>query len=497
MTKSVPFYIKQQEAIIGLLALAALYLASLHDYLLFHSIAELFSTAVAYAIFAIAWNARRFYRNAFILVIGVASIFVGSLGLFHALAYKGMGVFPGDSANPATQFWIAARGLFALSLLTASLLLGRKLKVMALFLSYTLITGLLLCSILVWRIFPICYIDGPGGGLTPIKIWLEYVICLVLLVGLFLLWKKRAEFDPDVFLFLVAAFILSIAAEIAFTCYASVYSRANMLGHIFIIASYYSLYKGIVQVALSRPYDLLFRELKQQHKALLKSRRLQEQMTQFLVHDLRSPLSSIMISLNSLGKGQEGELTPGDRQLADAAIASGIWMLTLLNALLDSARIENGELPVQMQEVTLGELIEWAVEQTAIWARLFRIEVQVEGEGAIRIRTDLELTRRILVNLLSNGLKYSPAGSTVVLRTTLTEEYGINFSITDRGSGIPEEWRDKVFDRFAASEASETGLAGYGLGLSFCKLAVEAQGGRIWLDSEMGKGTTVSFELPQ
>ena len=108
--------------------LVGLYATSLHSYLLFHALAEMFSVVVACSIFVLAWNTRRFLDNACLLILGIAYLFVGGIDLLHTLAYKGMGVFPRRGADLPTQLWIAARYLEAVSLLIAPCLLSRKLN---------------------------------------------------------------------------------------------------------------------------------------------------------------------------------------------------------------------------------------------------------------------------------------------------------------------------------------------------------------------------------
>jgi signal transduction histidine kinase len=248
------------------LILSGLYLTSLYNYLLFHSLSEIFSIVVACGIFMIAWNSRQFLENNYLLFIGIAYLFVGGLDLLHTLAYKGMGVFQGDSANLPTQLWMAARYMESLSLLVAPLALGRKLKSRFVVIGYSLVFFILLASIFHWRIFPDCFVEGVG--LTPFKKWSEYIICLVLAISVVLVVKKKKEFDKVVLQLLVASILLTIAAELAFTFYISVYGISNLFGHFCKILSFYLIYKAIIQTGLTKPYDLLFRNLKQSEEAL-------------------------------------------------------------------------------------------------------------------------------------------------------------------------------------------------------------------------------------
>jgi PAS domain S-box-containing protein len=248
------------------LALSGLYLTSLYSYLLFHSLSEIFSIVVACGIFMITWNSRQFLDNDYFLLVGIAYLFVGGVDLLHMLAYKGMGVFQGYGANLPTQLWILARYIESLSFLIAPLVLGRKLRSSWVLFGYFLVVVILLTSIFHWRIFPVCFVEGVG--LTPFKKISEYIICLILVGSVILLLRKHKEFDKVVLKLLVASILLTIAAELAFTFYISVYGISNLFGHFCKIISFYLIYKAIIETGLAKPYSLLFRDLKQSENAL-------------------------------------------------------------------------------------------------------------------------------------------------------------------------------------------------------------------------------------
>ncbi len=183
--------------LIWLLAFLFLYLGSRYNYLLFHSLAELFSIIIAFAIFAIAWNSCRFMTNDYLIFLGTAFLFVSGIDTVHTLAYKGMAGFMGcNTSDLATQLWISARYLESLSLLAAPLFIHRKLRVKSTLSVYTLITALLMASIFYWRIFPFCFIDGVG--LTPFKVASEYIISFILLCSISLLLRNRKEFGGGI-----------------------------------------------------------------------------------------------------------------------------------------------------------------------------------------------------------------------------------------------------------------------------------------------------------
>jgi len=247
--------------LLGMFLLLGLWATSLYSYLLFHSLAELFSIVVACGIFMLAWNSRKVAKNDYLLFLGIAYLFIGTLDLIHTLAYKGMGIFQGYNTNLSAQLWIAARYLESLSLLLAPLLIGRKLKASAVFLGYSIATVVLLGSMFYWPVFPVCFVEGVG--LTAFKKVSEYIISSLLLASGVLLFRKRHTFERSVLHLLIASIGVTIASELAFTLYSDPYGLANLIGHYLKIVSFYLIYKAIVETGLARPFALLLRDIKQ------------------------------------------------------------------------------------------------------------------------------------------------------------------------------------------------------------------------------------------
>jgi len=248
------------------LVLGALYMTSLYSYLLFHTFAEIFSTAVAFAIFLLLWNVRRSMDNSYLLFVGVAYLFVGALDLLHTLAYKGMGVFGGYQEDLPTQLWVGVRYMQSISLLVAPFLLGKRLNVNFVIAAYTLASSLLLGAIFYWEVFPICFV--PGKGLTPFKVLSEYVISVILLAAIALLANKRDRFDPPVLRFLVLSIVFTIGSELIFTLYVDVHGFFSLIGHFFKIIAFYCIYKAIVEQGVAKPLEVFFRDLKLSERAL-------------------------------------------------------------------------------------------------------------------------------------------------------------------------------------------------------------------------------------
>ncbi len=239
-------------------------------YLLFHSLAEMTSAAIGVSLFLVFWNAREFLRNNYLLVIGIAYLFVAALDLLHALAYSGMGVFRTAGSNLATQLWVIARGLEAVSLVAAPLLLGRRIRAGALLTVYALVTAAALATVFVLDVFPVCF-DDAAGRLTPFKIAAEYVICVLLVLAGILLLRRKQHFDRTVIRRLLLALLATINAEVLFTVYGDPYGLPNMLGHLLKLLSFYMVYKALIETGLTKPYGVLFHTLRESQEATRQS----------------------------------------------------------------------------------------------------------------------------------------------------------------------------------------------------------------------------------
>lgn len=233
--------------------------------------------------------------------------------------------------------------------------------------------------------------------------------------------------------------------------------------------------------------------------ALKAARVRQEELTQFIVHDLRAPLANVITGLQILQEISSNTMDEAQKTLVDMGILASDRMLTLINSLLDLARLENGRMPLNPKQSDVKNVVESAIKQVSAWAA--RSHITLVSELAPHVETvymDPDLTLRVLINLISNAIKFSQPNSAITVRVVPAEADSLlAFSVADQGRGIPKEWADKVFDKFVQVEARRAGsTVGSGLGLTFCRLAIEAQGGRISLESEVDKGTIITFTLP-
>lgn len=222
---------------------------------------------------------------------------------------------------------------------------------------------------------------------------------------------------------------------------------------------------------------------------LRETRRQQDELINFIIHDLRSPIASAITGLTTLEQ-HSPDLQETDREMVQLALVSNRRALNLVNSILDVAKMESGSMPVRWQVAPIEPLVDDVLSHLALWAQShsIRLDKQISVETA---ELDVDLTSRILANLLSNALKYSPDGSTI---RVLCEPFhgGVRFQVEDEGPGIPADQIDHIFEPFGQVEGTQGGT---GLGLTFCRLAAHAQRGKIGVKSQLGKGTQFWFTV--
>jgi signal transduction histidine kinase len=254
-----------KTVIFCVLVLPVIYFISRQNYNLFHILVDGVSIVIAASAFTITWNSRRLVDNNYFLYVGIAFLFFAFLTLMHVLGNKNMGVLP-EYGNLGPAFYIAGRYLLSVSLLVAPFFVNRKLNTSLMYAVYSLVTLLLVLSILYWKIFPVCIVEGVG--LTPFKIVSDYIICLILLGSIGTLLIHRKSFDFGVLGLIVSSTILSIATGLAFTLYSDPFGISNMVGHLFQIGSFYLIYLAFIETSLTQPQKILYRKLKQNEERL-------------------------------------------------------------------------------------------------------------------------------------------------------------------------------------------------------------------------------------
>ena len=224
---------------------------------------------------------------------------------------------------------------------------------------------------------------------------------------------------------------------------------------------------------------------------------LRDDLTGMIVHDLRTPLTSLLSGLQALRF--VGGREPAEQEILDNAIGGGETLLGMINDLLDISKWESGSLVLDRQAVQPADVIEYALAQTAPLARRNGLRVARNIPPDLpAVEADRDLLRRSLTNLLGNAVKFTPRGGIVTVSAAHDPAEGaVVFAVGDTGEGIPAHQVRRIFDKFGQVESRKAGRKmSTGLGLTFCKLVAEAHGGRIWVESKLGKGSRFQFTIP-
>ena len=222
---------------------------------------------------------------------------------------------------------------------------------------------------------------------------------------------------------------------------------------------------------------------------------LRNDLISMIYHDLRSPLANIVSSLDVLETMLPLEDEPVLKSLLNIAVRSTERIQRLTNSLLDMRRLEAGQPLSNPQSVEVDALINDAVEAVRTTAETKNQTInRAIVESIPQVLADADMIRRVLINLLENAVKYSPQGSQITIGAQLQDKM-VQVWVKDNGPGIPPAEHERIFDKFSRLDNGEK-ARGFGLGLAYCRLAVEAHGGRIWVESQPGEGACFRFTLP-
>ena len=252
-----------------------------------------------------------------------------------------------------------------------------------------------------------------------------------------------------------------------------------------------------LQVRTGDELETLARSFQGMANALKQLEELRRDLISMLVHDLKSPLSGIMGGIDYIQQNPGADNAETNKKVLGLARKSSEDLYQMIQNLLDVAKMEEGKLEPHYERVKVPALLEECAEP-------FLVQVQKENKtlrcdidpGLPEVRMDRGLIRRVLVNLVSNAVRHTTSRGNIVLRARRTGQEA-EIVVQDNGEGIQPEYREKIFDKFVQAERKRVHLrSGTGLGLAFCKMAIELHGGKIVVESEVGKGSAFKFTLP-
>lgn len=247
---------------------------------------------------------------------------------------------------------------------------------------------------------------------------------------------------------------------------------------------------------LQRNLEVSNRELEVRNRELKRATELKSQFLASMSHELRTPLTAIMGFSDLLGAETAGPLTDKQKRYSQHILDSGRHLLGLINDVLDMSKIEAGHLVLQFQNLNLRDIVNEVLTSIGPLAAAKRLSLQTSVPEGLKTYADRLRVRQILVNLLSNAVKFTQSGG--IIRIDAREEGKfVHVSVTDTGLGILPEEQSAIFDEFRQVGETTKGVReGAGLGLAITKRLVEHHAGRIWVQSQLGKGSRFTFTLP-
>ena len=227
--------------------------------------------------------------------------------------------------------------------------------------------------------------------------------------------------------------------------------------------------------------------------------RMKNEFVAVVSHELRTPLTSIRGSLGLIAGGVAGELPPRAAAMIDIALKNSERLVRLINDILDIEKIESGKMVFKMQPVILDELVSQTIEANRGFGQQYDVQIELTATlPGVQVYVDPDRMTQVITNLISNAVKFSPPGYKVEVAIGREPQGRVRITVTDHGPGIPPEFRDRIFQKFAQADSSNTRQqGGTGLGLSISRAIVERHGGQIGFVTATGVGTTFYVDLAE
>ncbi len=262
-------------------------------------------------------------------------------------------------------------------------------------------------------------------------------------------------------------------------------------------AGYLAEFCGIVvwlvqQQQLNKKIRQQKNSLKKKNLELKRQEELREELAQALIHDLKGPLAEVVANLDILSYSLDGD----EKEFLQSAQMGCDRAVRMVSNLVSVGKLEDGRLRLIIEQLTPAELIAEAGAGITTLTTIRQMHLKTEiADGKTAIPLDRTIIIRVLQNLLTNAISYSPSGSTIIIGCKRNGD-GMEFYVRDQGPGIPPEMKKYIFDKYARISSSEEQLVGTGLGLYFCRLAIKAHHGVIGVENNPDGGGRFYFQLP-
>jgi signal transduction histidine kinase len=248
--------------------------------------------------------------------------------------------------------------------------------------------------------------------------------------------------------------------------------------------------------AAKQTIERMLAESQEQNQRLARLQREKDSLVQLIVHDLRSPLNAVMLSLEYVAQEVRARQAGSDlTEALEDARTTAQRVSQMVSQILDTSRLEEGSMALDRVALGTADLLKRVRQQLAPMARDKRVEVQVQASPELALRGDPRLFGRVIENLLSNSIRHTPSGGTILL-SAVRDENDCRVSVHNNGEPIDADDRERIFAKFQQGRAEGPRLGGWGLGLYFCRMVVEAHGGRIAVEDVDGWAASFVVRVP-
>lgn len=493
------------------------------NYLLFHTFIELFAVVVAFSLFIITWNSRKYISNKYLLIVGISALFIGILDMFHIVTYKGMDIIK-SPIYYANQFWIITRFIEASTMLCAFIFIKTKseIKYNLLIFIYSVITLLVVLSILVFENFPTCYIEGEGQ--TTFKIYSEYAIMSLLGTALILLHRNKSYFGEEIYKLLAFSILSAILSEFSFTLYVSNYGLSNQVGHYTKLLTFFLIYKANIETGFIKPTESIFKELKESEKnykvlyekykkqgeellqrnfeykelnsKLLQSNKTKDKFFSIIAHDLKNPFNGLLGLSNLLIENNERISEERKNTIIQAMHKTSKNAYELLENLLQWSRSQLDRIEFHPVTINVNKEISEIVYLFDSQRKKKNIKIKTYIDEQHSLYADRNMFQLCVRNLISNAVKFTPQGGNITISTKKSDN-SLFVYVKDSGYGMPKAVQEKLFK--ITEKVSTVGTdkeVGTGLGLILVQEFMSKHNGEVFFDSEPGYSTTFTLRFP-
>jgi len=473
-------------------------------YVMLHNNIEFFTVIVSISIFGLGWYAYPQSGDRRALFLSCTFLMIGLLDLMHALSYTTMPDFiTQNSENKEGLFRLAARFLSGVAFLASAYMYqaqGSKWQSKKLLLATALaISSITFVGVVYYEPY-LPAVEIEHKGLTPFRIYASYLTIALFAAAYLAYWKRYSKDRDQSLLWLLAGLILSIFGEIGLTLFKTEFDTYNFLGHIYKLTAFFMFYRGLFISSIQRPYlkvDSYNKLLKNAYYKLSGFDKLKDNFIRVSMHEMKTPLVPIL-GYSEILKNSKG-LTKEQRKYAEMIYNNSLRAVNLSKKLFDISKVRTSSLTMSLEKEDPLRIIAEVYKEKRQYAQAKKVAMAMNVQkGMPKIIVDRKNIVTVLGNLVDNALKFTDKKGEIEIGAEYRQ--GTNeaaFWVKDTGIGIKKNEIRKIFGEFYQVDSSlSRNFEGAGVGLAICKGIVEAHGGKIWAESEYGKGAKFIFTIP-